>query len=97
MVVLFCVDLQFSKLTFPISCHGLKEIDSIWVILKEFKSWGEKKEERKLDTLRKRYVRATNTNTLAKPFRFPQQQTHDHAHDPRTFSWNCQYNAALES
>ncbi len=31
--------------------QGLKEIDSIWVILKEFKSWEEKKEERKLDTL----------------------------------------------
>ncbi len=47
-------------------CQGLKEIDSIWVILKESKSWGEKKEERKLDTLRKRYVRAANTNTLVK-------------------------------
>ncbi len=29
------------------SCQDLKEIDSIWVILKESKSWGEKKEERK--------------------------------------------------
>ena len=45
-------------------CQGLKEIDSIWVILKESKSWGKKKEERKLDTSRKRYVRAANTNTL---------------------------------
>ena len=55
-------------------CHGLKEIDSIWVILKDSKSWGEKKEERKLDTSRKRYVRAANTNTLVK-------QTPNHAHD----------------
>ncbi len=38
-------------------CQGLKEIDSIWVILKESISWGEKKEERKLDTSWKRYTR----------------------------------------
>ena len=60
-------------------CQGLKEIDSIWVILKESKSWGEKKEERKLDTLRKgyvrAYVRAANTNTLVK-------QTHDYDNAP---------------
>ncbi len=36
-------------------CQGLKEIDSIWVILKESKSWGEKKEERKLDTSCSKY------------------------------------------
>ena len=28
-------------------CQGLKEIDSIWVILKESKSWREKKKEKK--------------------------------------------------
>ena len=47
-------------------CQGLKEIDSIWVILKESKSWGEKKEERNLDTLRKRYLRAANTKHASK-------------------------------
>ena len=47
-------------------CQGLKEIDSIWVILKEFKSWGEKKEEKNLDTLRKRYMRAANTKHISK-------------------------------
>ncbi len=45
-------------------CQGFKEIDLIWVILKKSNSWGEKKEERKLDTLRKRYLRTANTNPL---------------------------------
>ena len=69
--------------------QGLKEIDSIWVILKEPKSRGEKKVERKLDASRKRYVRAANTNTLV--------QTHDHAldydHAPdlRSSSWRYRY------
>lgn len=36
--------------------QNLKKIDLIWVILKEFKSWEEKKEENKLDILQKRYV-----------------------------------------
>ena len=34
------------------------------MILKESKSWREKKEERKLDISRKRYVRDANTNRL---------------------------------
>ena len=42
-------------------CQGLKEIDLIWLILKESTSWREKKEERNLDTLQKRYMRAANT------------------------------------
>ena len=37
-------------------CQGFKKIYLIWVILKESKSQGEKKEERKLDTLQKRYM-----------------------------------------
>ena len=56
-------------------CQGLKEIDLIWVILKESKSWGEKKEERNLDTLQKRYVRAANTKHASK-------QTRDYDHTP---------------
>lgn len=38
----------------------LKEIDSIQAILKEFKSQGERKKERKLNKLRKRYMRTIN-------------------------------------
>ncbi len=51
-------------------CQGLKEKDSIWVILKESKSWGEKKEERKLDTSWKRYTRRYHKHAN-KAFRFP--------------------------
>lgn len=47
-------------------CQCLKEIYLICVILKEFKSWRKKKEERKLDTFRKKYVRIANTNMLEK-------------------------------
>ena len=54
------------KSSLPGYCQGLKKIDSIWVILKESQSWGEKKEERNLDTLRKRYVRAANTKHASK-------------------------------
>ena len=46
--------------------QGLKEIDLIWVILKESKSWGEKKKEKSLDILRKRYVYAANTKHASK-------------------------------
>ena len=72
---------KFDPVMIRLQYQGLKEIDSIWAILKESKSWGEKKEERKLDTSRKRYVRAANTNTLVK-------QTHDLAPDLRSSSWN---------
>ena len=51
----------YNKTRTGYGCQGLKGIDSIWVILKESQSWGERKEERKLNTLRKRYVRAANT------------------------------------
>ncbi len=51
-------------------CQGLKEIDSIWVILKESKSWGEKKVERKLDILRKRYM-CRYHKYVNKAFKFP--------------------------
>lgn len=44
--------------------QGLKEIDSILVILKESKSWKKKKKKRKLDTTQKTYVRNANTNML---------------------------------
>ena len=54
-------------------CQGLKEIDSIWVILKESKSWGEKEEERTLDTTGKRYTRRYHKRA-SKTSRFPQQQ-----------------------
>ncbi len=50
--------------------QGLKDIDSIWVILKDSKSWGEKKEERKLDTLRKKYTPRYHKHAN-KAFRFP--------------------------
>ena len=53
----------------PLKSHlyeGLKEIDLIRVILKESKSWEEKKKEKSLDTLRKRYVRAANTKHASK-------------------------------
>ncbi len=50
--------------------QGLKEIDSIWVILKESKSWREKKKKRKLDTSRKRYTRRYHKHDN-KAFRFP--------------------------
>ena len=45
-------------------CQDLKKIDLIWVILKESKSWEERKEGKKLNTLQKRYVYIANTNTL---------------------------------
>ena len=47
-------------------CQGLQEIDLIWVILKKSKSWGEKKEEKNLDTLQKRYMHAANTKYASK-------------------------------
>ncbi len=51
-------------------CQGLKEIDMIWVILKKSKSWGEKKEERKLDISWKRYMRRYHKHAN-KASRFP--------------------------
>ena len=50
--------------------QAFKEIDSIWVILKESKSWGEKKKERKLDTSRKKYTHRYH-KYANKAFKFP--------------------------
>ena len=47
-------------------CQSLKDIDSIWVILKKSKNWREKKEKRNLDILQKRYMRTTNTKYVGK-------------------------------
>lgn len=59
------IDLALTSSVLGLLCRGLKEIDSIWVILKESKKLRrERKKERKLDTSRKGYVRAANTNTL---------------------------------
>lgn len=38
------------------NCQGLKEIESIWVILKESINWGEKKEESIQNTKKKKYI-----------------------------------------
>ena len=64
-------------------CQGLKEIDSIWIILKESKSREERKEERKLNILRKKYMYTTNTNTLVK-----QKYDYNYISDLYSSSWD---------
>lgn len=57
-------------------------------MLKESKILGEKKEERRQDTMRERYLRAANTNTIVK-------QTSDH--DPTPDFYSPASATALES
>lgn len=45
--------------------YNYKEIDFIWVIIKKFNSWREKKEEKPY-ILRKNYIHIYNINPLVK-------------------------------